>query len=449
MHVHDLQSNGLWTHERKELNEVPPRLWTSELGTIKAGGDPRTSTHETYLCSVREQADSIDAQEIIVMPMQKWNDAEATKTAHPDPQYQRKLKQSSVLRKITVGFGIGKLLQYVTQHQQSYTSNCSWSQLKALCSIDNFAVELIMVGASSELGWEIRGVHMITPFLSLQIDNNSSSSSCDTIDTERENGINDRNIVSTITNPFSSDCYVSGADDSADSDSMICHLLGVLIHYLFSLGRCGNVKQHSLPKDVKGDGPSDDEDVECNAPLMKKKSPGWYMSPEKQGGIRNNLGNTLADSCPPVSGADFSQGMSILGYGNMPNYSGNSGESNVNLRLSPLMDFGYPPSLSQLVTNLVDCGLETETLLFDDPPSKSNVFIGNERLYGRSKEIASLMHAFCRVASSGESESMFVGGFSGCGKTRLVGSIFESVRMDGDSLLPENSMKCNRQAPWL
>eukprot|EP00804_Cyclotella_cryptica_P010062 CCRYP_020488-RA/>CCRYP_020488-RA protein AED:0.04 eAED:0.04 QI:1274/1/0.66/1/1/1/3/40/1007 len=85
--------------------------------------------------------------------------------------------------------------------------------------------------------------------------------------------------------------------------------------------------------------------------------------------------------------------------------------------------------------------------LFDGPSSKGNVFLGNERLYGRSKEIASLKNAFCRVASSGKSESIFVGGFSGCGKTRLVLSILESVRIAGGYSVAKKFDKMQSASP--
>ncbi|KAL7482010.1 hypothetical protein ACHAW6_007699 [Cyclotella cf. meneghiniana] len=451
---HSTQFNGIWTLEREELDEALQQQWTSESGAMSAGRNRNISTSETLLCSVGEQPDSTNTQAVIVLPLQQWNEAEATKTAHSDLQFQRKLEQASILRKITVGFGIGKLLHYISQ-QESYTSTYSWVQLQSLCSIDNFAVEFMKYGVFSELGWEVTGVHMIHPFLSLQIDATASSPSCNATDRQRSDGISGRDLFVTITSPFPSDCVMSGEQDySSDSESILCHLLGGLVHFLFSGGRCGNINQHILPTDDRGYDLSGNGVAEINGHTMKKNSR-INFPPEQQCGILNDVVNTWTDSYPLVRDADFSRGMSILGHGNMRSHSGNSSGSHVNVHLSPLMELGYPPCLSQLVTNLVDCGLglfrpddsyhslavaidDMKTLLqqpnrflFDDPLAKGNPFIGNDRMYGRSKEIACLTNIFCRVASSGETESIFVVGFSGCGKTRLVLRIFESVRIEG------------------
>jgi predicted ATPase len=55
-------------------------------------------------------------------------------------------------------------------------------------------------------------------------------------------------------------------------------------------------------------------------------------------------------------------------------------------------------------------------------------------LYGRDNEVFTITEAFCRV-SGGDCESLFIGGFSGSGKSRLVNDLTERVDAVGGYVL--------------
>eukprot|EP00804_Cyclotella_cryptica_P018958 CCRYP_006467-RB/>CCRYP_006467-RB protein AED:0.02 eAED:0.02 QI:225/1/1/1/0.66/0.5/4/29/1413 len=436
------------------LHDLAREQWKTE-SEASSSDHAHNLARESNVGCVQPQACSIKAQEathVLVVPLMKWNETEASKIRHTDPQCQRELQQASMMRKITIGYGIGKLLQHVSRQQEPPISNYSWSQLESLCSIENFAVESINEVPSSEPGLEVRGVHMITPFLSVQIDTNCSPSSCSF---EHDKKLTGRNVVATIISTSASVCVNALAQGTSDCDCMLCHLLGVLLHYLFSGSRSGQVKRHSHPKEERDYDPTGNEVVEVDDGLaMKKKSVDFFRFDDKRDSYNGRL-NSGKDSYPLLRGADFSQATSVASHLNVQNDLGTSCASYINVRLSPLKELGYPASLSDMVTNLVDCGLglsrhedsypsldvaindmqillqEPQIFLLAGSPPATNAFKCSERLYGRSNEIASLTNAYCRVASSGIGESIFVGGFSGCGKSRLVHSIFESVNIAG------------------
>ena len=94
---------------------------------------------------------------------------------------------------------------------------------------------------------------------------------------------------------------------------------------------------------------------------------------------------------------------------------------------TPLLELGFPPSISILVSNLIDGQEEylclddviadlhlalndPETFLFDLEGTISQIRRG--KLYGREKEVQLITDSFCRV-SQGKNEAFFIGGYSG------------------------------------
>jgi hypothetical protein len=210
--------------------------------------------------------------------------------------------------------------------------------------------------------------------------------------------------------------------DSSDLEITLCYLLGALLHFLFA----GTTTQ-SLSKD--GNVAFGTEE-----PLSKKKSS--YLFKRKE--AKSSTEKRTPDVLPFVRGTAFSEAVSILGDEDKPEI-GRNNESGQKTPRTPLIDLGYPFSLSQLVMNLIDCGLglfrpddsypslavaiNDMQVLLQEPsrflwnhyttPHNHNLFTNDVKLYGRSQEVLSLTNAFCRVSSAGRSESIFVGGFSG------------------------------------
>jgi hypothetical protein len=124
---------------------------------------------------------------------------------------------------------------------------------------------------------------------------------------------------------------------------------------------------------------------------------------------------------------------------------------------------GYPSSLSLLIQNLIDCDgdgtrpenaynsvesvtkdlhlllLDPERFLFNEPTHRDTngrimPSFREHTLYGRDNEVFTITEAFCRV-SGGDCESLFIGGFSGSGKSRLVNDLTERVDAVGGYVL--------------
>lgn len=378
--------------------------------------DEVSRSFESHQSSVQGHANSAHSQDVEVMSLERWLEDEAGMAVNQDPTIQLRLQKASMIRKLTVGFGIGTLLHLVSRSESIV--NYSFARLKSMCSIENFAVELSKKDETPELGWELKGVVMVSPFSSLRIVTSRSNS----LD-ERSQEIMGRRIVAELTCPVTSDFDESATEVSSNDDSILCHLLGGLLHFFFT----GSCKQ-GVPKD------NNKVLTEQEEPLMKKRSSDVLtcdeaiLPPEKR----------PSEVMPLVRGAEFSQAVSILGHDDNSD-CGLKNQSGVRLSLPSLIDFGYSFSLSQLVKNLVDCGLglfrpddsypsmdaalSDMQLLLQQPsrflwdhyntPQKQNLFINNVKMYGRSEEVASLTNAFLRVMSSGLSESVFIGGFSG------------------------------------
>lgn len=435
----DICEDGVSPASLELIEDAPQQQWTTELEPGSSSNHPDNFVNESNVGCVQQHACSVNAQEakgVVAVPLMQWSEAEASKTRHTDPQCLRKLQQASMIRKITVGFGIGKLLQHVSQQQDPPISSYSWSQLSSLCSIDNFVVESIDGEVSSESGWEVTGVHMITPFLSVQIDTSSSSSSDSSFKIESEAEMSGRNVEAAVIRTNQSVFVDSGSLETSTQDFLLCHLLGVLLHFLFAGSQSDQIKRQGAPKVDRGSDPSGDQVVQFNEPAIKKQSFDCSRS-DQQSSSCNDVINVRHDSYQIVGDADFSQSISIAGHGNAPNHSSDSSGSQGSTNLALLKELGYPTSLSELIRNLVECGLgvfrpddsypsldvaindmqlllqKPNLFLSSDPPSAVNAFMASGKLYGRSNEITSLTNVYCRVASSGISEAVFVGGFSG------------------------------------
>eukprot|EP00804_Cyclotella_cryptica_P019416 CCRYP_006604-RB/>CCRYP_006604-RB protein AED:0.03 eAED:0.03 QI:114/1/1/1/1/1/5/168/1358 len=397
----------------KEGN-VTPRRFEKEEALNVATSEPVLMFHPV---------DAVLKKHEMEMPLRQWIAHDVQESAiNRGRIYQVTLQKASTLRKVTISYAIAKLLQHLSFNFQ--ITQYSNSELQRLCCIDNFAVRVS--NEQTELGWEVTGVDMINPPVHLQI-MTEVYLSCNFFDVVSDEAFTGRtimpNIISTYATPSD-----SGDSTAPNDESMLCHFLGLLLHGLFSGVDLVRIKPQALQVDERS---------YENEPLAKKSSERFCH----------------------VRGPDFSRSISVSG-----SVSKNShGEEPVDVDLPcPLSTIGYSTSLSHVVTDLVDCGLglfrsggsypslemaiadlcllleEPGRFLFEDfRLSQEGERIiscgkGNSRLYGRTAEAHLITDTFCRVASTGESEAFLIGGFSGCGKTRLVQSVFEAVEaVDG------------------
>eukprot|EP00804_Cyclotella_cryptica_P019625 CCRYP_013989-RA/>CCRYP_013989-RA protein AED:0.06 eAED:0.06 QI:199/1/1/1/0.75/0.6/5/431/1198 len=241
--------------------------------------------------------------------------------------------------------------------------------------------------------------------------------------------ITGRNVEAIITSTRISDHVTLSNERPKNEESKLCYLFGVLLHLLFSGEEAVCTKLCDPQMDNKSHGIS--EEV-VNEKSAKKKTSAAFPSQQNIDLLRE-----------------------------FPTLEFESNESNpppldlIHQTFRPLIDLGCPPSLSHLITNLLDCRLgflapddayssldaaiEDLHLLLQDPARflveeynvEAIVSVGRDKLYGRSKEEQKLKDIFCRVASTGKNEAIFIGGFSGCGKTSLVQSLFEAVQATG------------------
>eukprot|EP00581_Thalassiosira_minuscula_P014826 CAMPEP_0183723104 /NCGR_PEP_ID=MMETSP0737-20130205/14816_1 /TAXON_ID=385413 /ORGANISM="Thalassiosira miniscula, Strain CCMP1093" /LENGTH=1533 /DNA_ID=CAMNT_0025953355 /DNA_START=8 /DNA_END=4609 /DNA_ORIENTATION=- len=140
---------------------------------------------------------------------------------------------------------------------------------------------------------------------------------------------------------------------------------------------------------------------------------------------------------------------------------------------SPLLkDLGYPSSLSLLVKNLLDCGwdyefrpddampslneakrdlhlllLEPKRFLFDRLGGTVMLNIKQHRMYGREAERSLIIDVFCRVSLTGESEALFIEGFSGSGKSKLVQSVVEYADVAGGYIVRKKFDDISQERP--
>jgi hypothetical protein len=126
-----------------------------------------------------------------------------------------------------------------------------------------------------------------------------------------------------------------------------------------------------------------------------------------------------------------------------------------------LLEQGLPSTLCLLIQNLLDCGSEKRNdgsynclddviqdlhkmlfdpsrFLFDPGPTydtngQISISFQGCLLYGRDNEETLIMDLLCRVSTVGKSESLFIGGFAGSGKSRLIKEM--SAKLDGGYIL--------------
>jgi hypothetical protein len=112
--------------------------------------------------------------ENIIIPLQAWVESEDYKAHSPFLDLQARLiaQRAGVLRKLSVAFALGKLLEHLKDSVSSYSQD----ELMRYCSVDNFSVHILPDGADEE-GWEVVGLDMVSPPMSLKLTSNGFDSS--------------------------------------------------------------------------------------------------------------------------------------------------------------------------------------------------------------------------------------------------------------------------------
>eukprot|EP00986_Skeletonema_menzelii_P010545 scaffold5163_cov140-Skeletonema_menzelii.AAC.1 len=322
------------------------------------------------------------------MPLSEWLEAELGKN-HDDKRL--------IIRKTTVAYAAAELLQ----------KSMTIAPLSAdKISLDNFVVrtkkrqQLLPVAAE-----DILGVDMISEKLSLTFVDTSDlgRSSCDA---EEEIG---RNLVVSITCPLPTTSNASGFEQI--KESTICHLFGILLFQIYS-----NLD-----------------------PFLENKLEG-----------------------DETNSSDHSK-----------NEITNRG---LQLTYSTLRELGSPSNICTVIQNLIECKcgklprprntysslkegsddlhlllLHPNRLLFTSNAIEDRQLklrMQKKKLYGRDHEVSLISDAFSRVCA-GESVALFVGGFSGSGKTRLVESVMTSVDASGGYVLAQKFDQLARGGPLL
>jgi hypothetical protein len=215
-----------------------------------------------------------------------------------------------------------------------------------------------------------------------------------------------------------------------------CHLFGVLLYELFF--ECSPLSA----VDSRGFRAHTDE----GGPESAWKNDDVPREPASK---KNKLADLRAVGAPRISStAHLSREMSCLALQHG--------------KCLTLLEEGLPSSLCLAIQNLLDCGeddrsdnaydsleevikdlhllmLDPNRFLFNHEPAYDNngrikLSFREHQLYGREDEVTSITEAFCRV-SSGKSESLFIGGFSGSGKSRLVNGLTARVAVSGGYVL--------------
>ena len=355
-------------------------------------------------------------------------------------------RKESMLRKITVAYGVANLLSHISRSRQE-----TFGALQKICSADNFVVRVSEESTegkaygdpeeSMDRGWEVIGVDMISPPLRSRIIAPSFSGHDFFI--ESKAGIVGRDVEVEIATPFADD---RAAARERSDEITTCYFLGVLLYRVFSRVHPRQPKLHQghdlgVPGDDDEKIGDDDEDI-IEEPFIKKKNPGPFFD-----------GDGIFSPTPlSVEENTFAQ---IPSISEEKNGVERRAPPRTPSRYVPLTECGCPPSVWLLVRNLLDCGLgvfrtddsypslevaiaDLRLLLRDpgrflfehyelDGQTKSSMqerrrLRRNDKLYGREAETSQITEAFCRVATYGESEAFFVRGFSGSGKVSFLSS---------------------------
>ena len=338
----------------------------------------------------------------------------------------RRRRDEVLLHQATVAFGLVELLRHARARGPG---------AEPRCDLDNFAVRVAADRPDAGGPERPRGVAMLAPRLAAEVAEPAFL---------RRDPDGGRNADPREGRYLEAD--VSGAEGTGAAAALVsasqreadasCRALGALLHELFSRPALCRANGRGLAPGSGGGGASQE-------PTSKKA--------RRQGDDLDAAAREAQIQVPTAAGDNQGKGLS-------------SRSSDFQRDMFLLAKLELPSSICMLVQSLLECGederpkgggriapaynsLETVSkdlhlLLLDpcrflfDPPAATTAGGGSgaprrlsfrkHKLYGREAEVSLITDAFCRV-SSGRSEALLLGGFSGSGKSRLVGSLTERV----------------------
>ena len=277
--------------------------------------------------------------------------------------------RASLLRKVTVGFAICKLLEDV----RIAVSNHSLAECQRLCSVENFVVRALQDGAATD-GWEVVGVDMISHALSVNI---VTTSSCSRGESSRDDddAILGRRVSAVVTQQ-STQCYAIKTDHQNETrdESLLCHSLGVLLQFIF---------------------------LEENTMKASTQLANFENGTKKD---KSEQPRRIKSACASTSHT----------------LSRNATAPLVRL-IQDLLDCNVQDVTSRPVeaySSLAEVAFDMH-LLLGDPNNflfergTTSLHDPTGEVYGRAEQISALNDAFNRVASTGKSEAFLIGGYSG------------------------------------
>ena len=376
---------------------------------------PNTASSSRYDNILEESTDD-------VIPLRNWIEKESSGDCKPDNvQKQRGM----MLRRTAIAYGVIELIKGA--RTSSHSSTCD--ELQKASRIDNFLVRLSKGEKESRnddnddqhFVGKIKGVQMINPpsnllFLTPFV---SADEMCSG---EDDDGLEHFIEVEIFPRPLANQAI--NTLEQLVKEKALIHSVGSLIHELYTEGNPILL----LYEFQKGSGANPTDDSDSAEPPSKR----------------------IKEHPQQMAGASFHSLFPLSLRGNTESASANATEQKASHL--PLLELGFSSSLSTLVSELLGCKctldaaskdlrlllLDPDSFLVDRyfkpaPDGKVSLRIRKNKLYGRDSERSLITSTFCRVRTSGKSEALLIGGYSGSGKTRLVENILKYI--DGISCL--------------
>lgn len=327
-----------------------------------------------------------------VAVLREWLEHEGCRTAS-DVNDLLNQQRVCVLRKLTVAFAIGKLIQ----HLKLSLSNYSQDELARMCSVDNFVVH-----ASAD---EVFAIDMISPSASLNVTSNcfDKSNFFTSRDSEEHLG-GDVKTFMTRHSPFCCAKTAEEDNDGGNNEISLCYAFGVLLHFIF-LGEFSTF-------DISTN-PANPQEIHSHVgELLRSLS----ISPTRTHSYTKESASNEASR--DFAAAELARPIkhvrkSSQNQDSQPILSGQLSFIVRDLLIGTTEDDGNRSKTFAFLDAVLDdmhmLLLQPNRLLFDI----NHQLKVTTAMYGRTAEAKALTNAFCRSSTSGHSEAFTITGFSG------------------------------------